>query len=104
LSDAVDIQLHAGGISLHDDHIVHGSEGNSSAGWRIGLAIRYSPAHVVCDLEHWPRFLTMPVRGSNRLNRNPVAQPPTSRLVQFIQTPPMSTPEARDRLLVNRGL
>lgn len=104
LSDAANIELKAGQASLHDDHIVHGSEGNSSARWRVGLAIRYSPNHVKCDLEHWPRFLTFPMRGDNRLNENPIGSRPTRDLNYYIAPTPMSTLEARDRLMAKRGL
>lgn len=104
LSDAVDVTLRAGEISLHDDHIVHGSEGNASARWRVGLAIRYSPATVTCDLEHWPRFQAFPVRGSHRSNKNPIGVPPASPLTHFVESLPMSTPEARERFMKQRGL
>jgi non-haem Fe2+, alpha-ketoglutarate-dependent halogenase len=104
LSNAKNVELRAGEISLHDDHIVHGSEGNLSDRWRVGLAIRYSPAHVKCDLGHWPRFLTFPVRGDNRKNMNPMGARPQSLLTHFVQTPPMSTLEARERLMSKRGM
>lgn len=104
LADAVNIELQAGQASLHDDHIVHGSEGNSSSRWRIGLAIRYSPVHVKCDLTHWPRFLTYPMRGDQRSNENPIASRPTTPLTQYIAPQPMSTQEARERLMEKRGL
>ena len=45
-SKAVDIMLQPGEMSLHDIKLVHGSAPNRSQDRRIGLAIRYLPAHV----------------------------------------------------------
>lgn len=42
----VDLVLQPGQMSLHHVKIAHGSEPNGSADRRIGLAIRYVPAHV----------------------------------------------------------
>lgn len=40
----VDITLAPGQMSLHDVHLIHGSNANSSAKRRAGVAIRYMPA------------------------------------------------------------
>lgn len=45
-SDAVDIILAPGQMSLHHVLIVHGSEPNRAALPRVGLAIRYVPTHL----------------------------------------------------------
>jgi ectoine hydroxylase-related dioxygenase (phytanoyl-CoA dioxygenase family) len=45
-SKAVSILLEPGEMSLHDIKLVHGSAPNRSNDRRIGLAIRYLPAHV----------------------------------------------------------
>lgn len=45
-SQAVDIVLEPGQMSLHHVMLVHGSEPNRSANRRIGFAIRYLPTHV----------------------------------------------------------
>jgi hypothetical protein len=45
-SRVVDIVLRPGQMSLHHVKIAHGSDPNRSADRRIGLAIRYVPAHV----------------------------------------------------------
>lgn len=42
-TDAVDVRLEPGDVSLHHPHIVHGSEPNRSDDWRLGLTIRYIP-------------------------------------------------------------
>jgi len=45
-SQVVDIELQAGEMSLHHVMIAHGSDPNAGDDRRIGLAIRYIPAHV----------------------------------------------------------
>lgn len=42
--EALDVELEAGQLSLHDVHIIHGSNPNRSARRRAGVAIRYMPA------------------------------------------------------------
>ena len=42
-SKAVDVVLRAGDVSLHHPNLIHGSEANHSARWRMGLTIRYIP-------------------------------------------------------------
>ncbi len=42
-SKAVDVVLRAGDVSLHHPNLIHGSEANRSALWRMGLTIRYIP-------------------------------------------------------------
>ena len=45
-SDAVDVILEPGQISLHNGKLIHGSRPNQSNDRRIGFAIRYVPTHV----------------------------------------------------------
>ena len=45
-SQAVDIELEAGEISLHHVRLIHGSPPNLSKQRRIGYAIRYIPTHI----------------------------------------------------------
>jgi phytanoyl-CoA hydroxylase len=40
---AVDLVLHAGDVSIHHPHVIHGSNANTSPNWRRGLTIRYIP-------------------------------------------------------------
>ena len=49
--DAVDLQLHAGDVSIHNPTIIHGSNANASDRWRVGLTLRYIPTttHVTND-------------------------------------------------------
>jgi hypothetical protein len=48
-STAVDIQLQAGQMSLHDVYLIHGSNPNRSTRRRAGLAIRYMPGTSLFD-------------------------------------------------------
>lgn len=50
-TDAVDIELNAGDVSLHNPRIVHGSNPNTSDTWRIGLTIRYIPTSTLVKIE-----------------------------------------------------
>ena len=42
-TDAVDFELKAGDISIHNPMIIHGSNANTSDRWRVGLTLRYIP-------------------------------------------------------------
>lgn len=42
-STAVDIELGAGDVSIHNPVIIHGSNANLSDQWRVGLTLRYIP-------------------------------------------------------------
>lgn len=43
-SEAVDLELAAGDVSIHNPAIIHGSNANHSEQWRVGLTLRYIPA------------------------------------------------------------
>ena len=75
--DIVTLDLKAGEISLHDNRIIHGSGQNYSERIRAGLAIRYSPTDVKCDLKVWPTFEVYLVRGVDDYKHNPVAKVPS---------------------------
>jgi len=52
-ADAVDIELNAGDVSIHNPLIIHGSNPNHSSKWRIGLTLRYIPTSTkVLDADH----------------------------------------------------
>lgn len=74
---AVSLCIPAGGFSLHDDAIVHGSSGNVSDRWRVGYILRYSATEVRCDLERNPTFLSYMVRGEDTYQHNPQGEVPT---------------------------
>lgn len=48
-TDAVDIELKAGQLSLHDVYMIHGSNPNLSTRRRTGVALRYMPASSYWD-------------------------------------------------------
>ena len=48
-SDAIDIELSAGDVSIHNPAIVHGSNENGTDSWRIGLTLRYIPTKTLVN-------------------------------------------------------
>jgi ectoine hydroxylase-related dioxygenase (phytanoyl-CoA dioxygenase family) len=68
LRSAVDLQLRAGEISLHDGWLIHGSLPNHSNRRRCGLTLRYVPAHVrqVNANSTGKTWRAILVRGKNR--------------------------------------
>lgn len=77
LDEVVTFELKAGEMSLHDDGLIHGSGPNKSDRVRAGLALRFSPSDVVCDLSVWPTFEAYPIRGKKFLKNNPIGKIPT---------------------------
>ena len=74
-SQAVDLVLHPGDISIHHSNIVHGSNANTSPHWRRGLTIRYIPTSTRIIAENrdlpWPSAFLLrgkPVAGVNEYN------------------------------------
>ena len=63
-SQAVDVVLRPGEMSLHHVRIFHGSEANNSGKRRIGYAIRYIPTYV--RQVSGPRTSAFVVRGVDR--------------------------------------
>ena len=52
-SEAVDVELGPGDVSIHDPHVIHGSNANTSDSWRVGLTLRYIPTSTrVLNREH----------------------------------------------------
>ena len=72
-SDVVDLELEAGDVSIHNPRIIHGSEANTSATWRIGLTLRYIPTTTRVMAEGWRSIL---VRGDAVDNGNLYAERP----------------------------
>ncbi len=67
-SQAVNLELKAGQISIHHGHVIHGSNPNTSDRRRCGLTLRYCPPSVKPVRENsigkpWPAVL---VRGEDR--------------------------------------
>ncbi len=79
---AVDIELEAGQMSLHDVHMIHGANANRSPRRRAGVAIRYMPGSSVFERNLQTAggrsgipvaFATRPLwllRGRDRTGRN----------------------------------
>lgn len=80
--DAVDVVLRCGEVSIHDDKLLHSSPANPSERRRAGFTIRFSPAHVVCDLAINPHFRVYTARGTvpASLPRATVPTQPFARL------------------------
>jgi non-haem Fe2+, alpha-ketoglutarate-dependent halogenase len=76
---AVSFNIKAGGISIHDDKLVHGSPANHSDRRRAGFTIRYSSTIVKCDLSVNPHFKTYLCRGVDEYKHNPVGAIPTQK-------------------------
>ena len=56
-SEAVDIEMEAGDVSVHNPFIIHGSNANLSDKWRMGLTLRYIPTTTYVNREHWECIL-----------------------------------------------
>lgn len=75
-NQVVSLCMRAGEMSLHDDGLIHGSEANGSDRIRAGLALRFSPTDVRCDLSVWPNFEAYLVRGVDEFRHNPSGKIP----------------------------
>lgn len=56
-SQAVNVIVPAGGVSLHDPFLIHGSEANKSEHRRGGLTLRYIPTTTRIKRENFPAYL-----------------------------------------------
>jgi len=56
-SEAVDIILEPGDVSVHHPNIIHGSKANISKKWRRGLTIRYIPTSTRVTRKEGSQFL-----------------------------------------------
>jgi hypothetical protein len=80
--DAVDVQLQAGQMSMHDVYMIHGANVNRSTKRRAGVALRYMPGTSLFDRQLKPAdgktgvpvsFATRPLwllRGQDRTGLN----------------------------------
>jgi hypothetical protein len=81
-NDAVDVQLQAGQMSMHDVYMIHGANVNRSTQRRAGVALRYMPGTSLFDRNLNPAdgktgvpvsFATRPLwllRGQDRTGQN----------------------------------
>jgi ectoine hydroxylase-related dioxygenase (phytanoyl-CoA dioxygenase family) len=72
---AVDVVLAAGQMSLHHANIIHGSKPNTSAGPRIGFAVRYVSTAVKQEKFHIPVVLA---RGRDEYHYYRLQEMPTA--------------------------
>ena len=73
-SEAIDIELKAGDVSIHNPMIIHGSNANKSDKWRVGLTLRYIPTTTYVEQEHHENIL---LRGNaSRAIKNIYAERP----------------------------
>jgi non-heme Fe2+,alpha-ketoglutarate-dependent halogenase len=79
-SQAIDLVLHPGEMSLHHIGIVHGSKANSSMQPRIGIAIRYIAPEVVQTSSKLP--YAMLVRGEDHYRLFELLPPPSGGLTE----------------------
>lgn len=81
-SEARDVTLKAGEMSLHHVNIVHGSNPNGSGGKRIGFAVRYVAPEVRQTLAHHEVLLA---RGRDDHHHYRLAEPPTGDVETALQ-------------------
>jgi non-heme Fe2+,alpha-ketoglutarate-dependent halogenase len=77
-SDALDVVLEPGQMSLHHVDIVHGSKPNLSDRRRIGFAVRYVAPHVRQSSRHHPVLLARGKDGFHYFET--IAQPPSGSI------------------------
>ncbi|MBN8587294.1 MAG: phytanoyl-CoA dioxygenase family protein [Rhodothermia bacterium] len=70
---AIDLNLQAGDVSIHNPNIIHGSDANFSDQWRIGLTLRYIPVTTKILNNDHPAIL---FRGKAREGINVYASKP----------------------------
>mgnify|MGYP001346315781 CR=1 FL=1 len=73
-TEAIDLELNPGDMSIHNPFIVHGSNANKSSRWRIGLTLRYIPTKTYVKRKNWECVL---LRGSKikEIQNNYVKRP-----------------------------
>ncbi|HEV7744720.1 MAG TPA: phytanoyl-CoA dioxygenase family protein [Pyrinomonadaceae bacterium] len=79
---AVDIVLRAGEMSLHHANLVHGSKPNTSAGARVGVAVRYVSTAVRQEKFHIPVILA---RGQDEFHHYQLQEHPTADIDEGIR-------------------
>ena len=67
-SNAIDIELEPGDISIHNPFIVHGSNANISKFWRIGLTLRFIPTTTFVNRAKWECVLLRGRKDKNVQN------------------------------------
>ena len=75
VDQVIDIVLRAGEMSFHHANLIHGSKANTSAGPRIGVAVRYVATAVKQQKSHIPVILA---RGRDDYHHYQLQEPPRS--------------------------
>lgn len=70
-NEAVTMTIPCGGISMHDDALIHGSPANLSDRWRIGFVIRYSKTEVKWDPDKYSNYTLYMMRGVDDYKHHP---------------------------------
>jgi ectoine hydroxylase-related dioxygenase (phytanoyl-CoA dioxygenase family) len=79
-AQAVDLELEPGDISIHHPNIIHGSNPNGSADWRLNLVIRVIAASTKVTNPAWPGVFHL--RGRRREDVNRYLPEPASPTAQ----------------------
>ena len=82
MNKAVDIVLQAGQMSFHHANSIHGSNPNTSAGPRIGVAVRYVSTAVKQEKLHIPVILA---RGRDEYHHYRLQEPPTADISEGVR-------------------
>ena len=84
-SEAIDIELNPGDVSIHNPFLVHGSNPNNSKDWRIGLTLRYIPTSTFVNRKKWDCVL-LNGKASKGINNRYVKKPlfKTNEHMKFI--------------------
>ena len=88
----VDITVPAGGVSLHDPYLIHGSKANLSINRRCGLTLRYIPTTTCIKRKNFPSYLCRGkiVEGKNYYPPLPLFRPKDHYAFRGCDEPPWS--------------
>ena len=76
-AEVVDIELRPGEMSLHHVNLVHGSNPNTTDGWRVGFTVRYITPDVRQESEDLP--LAVLARGRDKHGNYELVERPAER-------------------------
>lgn len=76
-TQAVDIELSPGDVSIHHPNVIHGSKANTSDQRRCGLTIRYIPTSTRITTPNWPTAFLL--KGNAVEGVNTYVAPPTTK-------------------------
>jgi ectoine hydroxylase-related dioxygenase (phytanoyl-CoA dioxygenase family) len=84
-SEAVDLELHPGEMSLHHCNVIHGSNPNRSGHKRIGFIVRFATSQI--GRRDWPfvRVRGAPLGRELESTEPPVTSDPAEGLARWIE-------------------